>query len=245
LDYATQAYESALNNVLDGQPDGYSKLDLHAFAVGYNFGVLIKPQPGTHVGLTYKSRLQYNFSGSAALTNVGPTLTSLGIAGDSARLKEIMPDTASISLYQEITPKFAVLGDVGWEHWSLFKSSVVYLNSGGSIAIARNWHDTVRFGLGFQYNVTDRLRGRIGAAYDSSPTGTSTRQPDLPVDRQIRTGISGEYDLTDNLTAGLSYEYADLGPSELNIQQNGLTGTLNGHYDAYAQIIGVSLRAKF
>ena len=74
----------ALNNVLDGMADGSSNLDLNDFAVGYNLGALIEPRPGTRIGMTYRSRLQFDFSGSAQMSNVGPTLQALGFAGDSA-----------------------------------------------------------------------------------------------------------------------------------------------------------------
>ena len=243
--YATLGYETALNNVLDGRPDGHSKLDLDDFAIGYNIGALFEPRNGTRIGVTYRSRMQYNFSGSAQLTNVGPTLQALSFAGDHAALKQTLPDSASLSFYQQLTSQAAVLGDVGWEHWSLLKNSTLYFSGGGVDSIVRNWHDTVRVGLGFQYSLLDNLRVRVGAAFDSSPTGTATRQPDLPIDRQIRAGFGAEYDVTSDVTAGFSYEYVDLGRNDINIQQSPLTGTLVGHYDEYAHVVGVNARLKF
>ncbi len=243
--YATLGYNTALNNVLDGLPDGSSRLNLDDFAIGFNLGALLEPRPGTRVGLTYRSRMQYDLSGGAALSNVGPTLHALGFAGDRAALKQTLPDSASLSLYQQLTAKAALLGDVGWEHWSLLKSSTVYFSGGGVDAIARDWHDTFRVGLGFQYSVADNLRMRIGASYDSSPTSAATRQPDLPIDRQIRGGFGAEYDVTPAIAAGFSYEYVDLGRNDIDIQQTPLTGTLVGHYDEYAHVVGVNARVKF
>ncbi len=243
--YATLGYNTALNNVLDGMPDGSSRLDLNDFAVGFNLGALLEPRPGTRIGLTYRSRIQYDFTGSATLSNVGPTLHALGFAGDRAALKQTLPDSASLSLYQQLTARAALLGDVGWEHWSLLKNSTVYFSGGGVDAIARDWHDTFRVGLGFQYSVADNLRVRVGASYDSSPTSANTRQPDLPIDRQIRAGIGAEYDVTPDIAAGISYEYVDLGRNDIDIEQTPLTGTLIGHYDEYAHVIGVNARIKF
>ena len=243
--YATLGYNVALNNVLDGMADGSSDLDLNDFAIGYNLGALITPRPGTRIGLTYRSRLQFDFSGSATMSNVGPTLQALGFAGDRARLKQTLPDSASLSLYQDLTQRLAVLGDVGWEHWSLLKNSTVYFSGGGFDSINRDWHDTFRVGLGFQYALADDLRVRVGASYDSSPTSSNTRQPDLPIDRQIRAGIGAEYDVTHDLAVGASYEYVDLGRNAIDIEQSPLTGTLVGHYDEYANVVGVNARIKF
>jgi long-chain fatty acid transport protein len=243
--YATLGYNTALNNVLDGMADGTSRLDLNDFAIGYNLGAMLEPRPGTRIGLTYRSRIQYDFTGSASLSNVGPTLQSLGFAGDQAALKQTLPDSASLSLYQQMTDKAALLADIGWEHWSLLKTSTVYFSGGGVDAINRDWHDTFRVGLGFQYSLADNLRMRVGASYDSSPTSSNTRQPDLPIDRQIRAGIGGEYDVTPDVTAGFSYEYVDLGPNSVDIEQTPLTGTIVGHYDEYAHVVGVNARIKF
>jgi long-chain fatty acid transport protein len=243
--YATLGYNVALNNVLDGMADGSTNLDLNDFAIGYNLGALIEPRPGTRIGLTYRSRLQFDFSGSATMSNVGPTLHALGFAGDRATLQQTLPDSASLSLYQQLTSRAAVLGDLGWEHWSLLKDSTVYFSGGGVDSINRDWHDTFRVGLGFQYALADDLRVRVGASYDSSPTSANTRQPDLPIDRQIRAGIGGEYDVTPDLAVGASYEYVDLGRNSIDVEQTPLTGTLVGHYDEYAQVVGVNARFKF
>src|SRR5260221_4711621 len=175
--YATLGYNTALNNVLDGMPDGSSRLDLNDFAVGFNLGALLEPRPGTRIGLTYRSRIQYDFTGSATLSNVGPTLHALGFAGDRAALKQTLPDSASLSLYQQLTARAALLGDVGWEQWSPRKNSPLSFTGGRVDAIARDSHDTFPAALGLQHSVADNLPVQVGSSYDSSPTIAKKRQP--------------------------------------------------------------------
>src|SRR5260221_7680485 len=155
--YATLGYNTALNNVLDGMPDGSSRLHLNDFAVGFNLGALLEPRPGTRIGLTDPSRIQYDFTGSPTLSNVGPTLLALGFAGDRAALKQTLPESASLSLYQQLTARAALLGDVGCEHRSLLKNSTVYFSGVGVGAVACDRRVRICVAPGFQSMVVCNL----------------------------------------------------------------------------------------
>ena len=79
-----------------------------------------------------------------------------------------------------------------------------------------------------------------GASYDSSPTSSTHRLPDLPMDRQIRLGTGISYAATSAVKLGFSYEYINFGSANINnISSNGV---LAGSYTHnYANVLQASI----
>jgi long-chain fatty acid transport protein len=109
-----------------------------------------------------------------------------------------------------------------------------------SLVNQQNWHDTYRIGLGGQYQYNPAFLFQAGASFDSSPTSSSRRLPDLPVDRQIRLGLGMKYAMAKAVNLGLSYEYINLGNASINnISSNGLFA---GSYSRnYVNVVQASL----
>lgn len=102
------------------------------------------------------------------------------------------------------------------------------------------WNNTYRFGLGGQYKFNPCLLLQSGVSYDSSPTSTSKRVPELPYDRQIRVGLGLVYTVMKNATVGLSYEYINFGNADINNVTR--LGTFAGSYsNNYANVLQASI----
>ena len=86
----------------------------------------------------------------------------------------------------------------------------------GSLNLPRNWDDT----YGFHFGV--RVRGQgpwtyySGAAYDSSPVGSSDRTPDMPMDQQFRIAFGVQYDRDEKRRMGGAITFADYGKAKIN-----------------------------
>ena len=65
---------AAINNGLDGLPDGRLTLDDNTFGFGGIVGIMIEPQKGTRLGVSYMSPVEMNFSDVANASGLGPTL---------------------------------------------------------------------------------------------------------------------------------------------------------------------------
>lgn len=216
------------------QNDGQMKISANNTHVGFNIGLILTPTDTTRIGLAYRSEIKHNLNGSLTFLKISNT--------PNVRLEMIMPQNLILSLDQQWN-KFALLAEVGWANWSAMQNTILTVR-GYSAITPLDWKDTYRLGLGAQYNVTKRFLLQTGVSYDSSPTTTALRQPDLPMDKQIRAGIGMLYTLIDRTKLAVSYEYLNLGKA--NINNTSTNGTLSGYYPTnYANTFQISINVAF
>jgi long-chain fatty acid transport protein len=211
--------------------------DSDDWAAGYTLGLMLVPNKGTRIGMTYRSSVTIDLDGRFE-EPISPTVPF------AVRLK--MPQSINLGLYHEMTPRLALLGDVGWTNSSFFSR-----NSGSfganRFVVNRNWKDTWRAGLGLQYKPRNRWLLRSGVSFNSSPISDNRRLPDLPVDDSWRFSLGLEHKLSDNLMIGVSYTFAYLGEGhvehvQLPLQQLGPV-VLDGDYSPNnAHFLGLTMR---
>ncbi len=242
-------------------PDGQAVLNMDAWKVGYNLGILLKPRKGTRIGLAYRSQANMHFRGQADLNHISEVYTSQGAKNTSAKTIVPLARSIMISASQDLTPKLAVLMDVGWQNWGTFKKTTVKFGTGGALNLNRDWNDTYRIGMGLKYRLFKPLLVKGGFSYDSSPASLANRTPDLPVDRNWRYATGFDYDLNKNMVLSLNWEFVDLGPAPIDKSALPITiqpfkrldksftvfngRQFRGEYNQYINVIGLSFRWKF
>lgn len=235
--YLQEAF--ALNPIVFGgtpvvDPDGRLELNMESWTFGYNFGVLYEFSPCTRFGVSYRSQLRHKFLGRGTIT--GPVLITLGIDTEITFAQFVIA-----SVYQQLTNRLAILGNVGWEDWSAMDRTVLTSDNGGSFTIPRNWQDTWHAAIGAEYRLCRPLLLQAGFAYDSSPTRAHDRTPDLPMDRQLRFGTGLIYEWNKHEKTSLSLEYLNGGKAPINLIKEGTDITLlKGHY-SHNQIIFINI----
>ena len=197
----------------------------------------------------YRSPL--NFS-AELLEQAEATLTSL-----YSTLREVqdieldmeIPQAVMVSAYHEFTDKLTVMGNVGWQDWSGFGNIDVSINSDTSTNATQDlgYDDTWHFALGLQYRIAAPWLFSAGVAYDTSPADSGKkRTPALPLDRQMRAGAGVQYELNQDVTLGVAYEYLDLGDGNINLKGGNLRGDLKGDYqENHIHFIGLNVVWKF
>jgi hypothetical protein len=78
---------------------------------GYNFGLVAQLSPTTRLGATYRSAIDYSLEGTV-------TVSGLGAANGSIKADIKVPDSASISLFSTVSPKWELMADITWTGWS-------------------------------------------------------------------------------------------------------------------------------
>jgi long-chain fatty acid transport protein len=211
--------------------DGQATIKAANYAGGANFGVLIKPTPSTKLGVAYRSQISHDLHGDLTFYRLSST--------PATSTKMVMPQNVIVSLAQELSNRFSVLGELGWANWSSMHNTVVNVaNFSGSIP--NDWNNTYRVGLGGQYHYNNALMLQAGASLDSSPTNSSHRLPDLPMDRQIRVGAGINYAIIKAVNLGFSYEYINFGHA--NINNISSDGVFAGSYSRnYANVFQMSI----
>lgn len=211
--------------------DGQATIKANNTAPGFNIGLMLTPAQQTKIGLAYRSRIIHNLHGNTTFFRISPE--------PSTSTSMTMPQNLILSLQQGISNNFNLLAELGWANWASMRRSIV--NIGGYTAVTNlNWSNTYRAGLAGEYQMTPAWMLHAGLSYDSSPTNSSHRTPELPVDRQVRAGLGLIYSVGHVANIGLSYEYIGLGNAP--ISNTSSNGVLAGNYNRnYANVVQASI----
>lgn len=232
VEYANLSETVALRIL--GFDDGKITIKTDNFAYGFNVGTLLTPTTTTKIGIAYRSRILHNLHGTTTFLRISST--------PNTSTKMTMPQNVIVSLSQALTSRFTILGELAWANWASMKNTVVNIQS-FSLTTPLDWNNTWRAGLGGQYQWSSKVALQAGASYDSSPTNTSYRMPDLPMDRQIRVGAGLLYSAVKAIKLGFSYEYINFGKA--NINNTSPAGTLSGSYPTnFANVVQASINVE-
>jgi len=187
------------------------KVDGDDWAFGYTVGVLIDFSEGTRLGVRYQSKNKFKFDGK--LKTSGGLLGGVNV---NSRLEILFPQYVEVGFYHDVNDQFALVATVDWEDWSQFNEIPLSTSTGASGAIPTGWDDTYKLSGGIRYRPSQPWLLMTGFAYDSSPVDAKDRTADLPVDRQLRYAVGAQYQWSERLNLGGSFEYIDLGDSKIN-----------------------------
>jgi long-chain fatty acid transport protein len=245
--YGVFKYDVAVNNQSPLAGDGKMEIEDEEWGYGASVGVLFSPAPGTRLGLTYTSKVDLDFSDEPKFKNLAPVFDSL--LGDIRELDLSMtvPQTVMASFYHELNPRWALLGNLGWQDWSEFGKVGVEVTSTTSrdVTADRNYEDTWHVALGAQYRLSDPWLLSFGMAYDSSAVEDEDRTADVPMGEAWHFSFGGQYKWKKNLDVGLAYTFIWAGDMDLD-QERPLPGRLAGSYeDTNFHFFATHLRWRF
>jgi long-chain fatty acid transport protein len=220
-------------NKLD-RDDGQYKYADNTWGYGANLGVIYAPQPGTRIGLAYTSKVELDFEDRLDVKGSGPLLDRLN--GLNTKLDMNVPQTATLSLYQQLDRQWALLATVNWQDWSDFGEIYVEVDTSlagsQSTTVNAKYKDTYQLALGTQYQATPKLRWDAGIAYDTSAVSDSNRTVTVPMGDSWRLGTGATYALDKNTDLNLSWDLVWLGDLPVEQSKNLSGERLSGQYDA-------------
>ena len=119
--------------------DGIAKVSGDSWGLGWNVGALFELSPSTRIGLAYRSSIKHEIKGRATFDNPalpGAFAALTAPAQDTdARSTLKTPDSLSISVYNDLYPRWSVLADITWTGWSKFKELRVRFANGAPDAV--------------------------------------------------------------------------------------------------------------
>jgi long-chain fatty acid transport protein len=243
-------FQSKINNALPRVPDGGLSLESWDEAFGGNAGVLLRPIKHLRLGFIYQSPEDYKFGFRPHVTGLGPVTNAIRnrIGGTKINIPLNEPQRTMASALYEITPKFSVMGNVGWQNWSAFGEFPIGISAVKQRTVSANlkFSDTCQIAIGQQFRFAEKWLWSAGFAYDSSPVSKANRSAALAIDRQLRYGTGIQYEVSQDLTAGVAAELLDAGPGPFSNRRGPLAGTLQGHYSTnYLNFVCVNVIWKF
>lgn len=215
---------------------------------GWNAGVLFDFQQGTRVGVTYRSEIDYNITGSLSFNTA-----ALAAAQSDVKADIKLPATWSIGLSHQFDPSLRVLADYTRTHWDSIQDLTIVRTSGpasGATATstALRFKNSYRVGVGAEYQVSEPWLLRAGLAFDRSPVQDAFRTPRLPDDDRKWLSFGARYLPAPNWSIDMAYTYiwvADASSSLAPTGADAFRGALNGRYEGRVQILGLQANYRF
>lgn len=203
---------------------------------GYNLGLLWRLGAATRVGLSYRSEVDYTLDGTSGTSDPNIAFLDGPVTADVT-----MPDSASLSLFHKLSPKWDLLADVSWTGWSDFDA----LRIEGTVnkTTPENWKDAFRYSLGATWHASDKLSWRAGVAYDETPVSDRYRTPRIPDGSRTWVAVGGQYRLSPRSALDVGYAHLFVDTPRLQSTDNGTT--LNGDYDSQVDMLSAQFTHSF
>ena len=169
---------------------------------GGRVGVMYEPSAAMRLGLVWTSKVDYDFNVDATVnTGLGGTHTFPVAASVNS------PQQLMFSVYQKLSDRWAMTGNLGWQDWSAFSHSSVETRGGvttSKLQLQDTWH--VALGAQYQYSGTTRINA--GVACDSSFYKHNNQASyALPASDAWRFGAGVQYTLSPKSELGIAAEY--------------------------------------
>jgi long-chain fatty acid transport protein len=258
-------FDPSLTTVLDSE--SVNKGD--SFGLGFHAGLLAHfNEQHSRIGVNFQSAVSHAFNGTSRLTGrlADPTLNIFDplvsnpqavFINDQLYSNTIsLPSVTTLSVYQDIHPRVALLGSIVYTGWSsfqaiqLFNIAAVAVDESGqathantNVTTLENYRDTWRYALGANVQLTQKLMLRMGTGYEQTPTINAERDVRLPDANRVAVSMGGHYQLNRivGFDAGYSHYFLDTlfvdktNPLQINQFQVQATG------NAHANLVGAQL----
>jgi len=228
--------------------DGQYKYKDGAWGYGANVGVIYAPQPGTRIGLTYTSKVDLEFEDGLDVKGDGRLLERVN--GTNTQLDMTVPQTVTLSLFQQLDRQWAFLASVNWQDWSEFGDIAVQVDTTAfgsqSRTVDADFKDTWHLSAGAQYQATEQLLWNFGVAYDSSAVSDSNRTFTVPMDESWRIATGATYAVNQVTDINVSWAMIWLGDMPVD-QTTSLSGNrTSGQFDnAWIQTVTGNMTWRF
>ncbi len=240
-----------------GANDGFVENEADDISFGYNFGVFFEPTDRTRLSLAYRSQINHKADGEAKFTvpasiHSDPFINGFlraTFANDDIKAGVSLPDSASFSVYQKLTSRISLMGDVTWTGWSDIPELRIVFNNpataGGPGVETLSWEDSWRYSVGANYYLNDRVTLRTGVAYDESPVDNPTlATPRLPDNDRLWVAIGASYVVNDKISVDFGYAHEFINDTNI-ARTNGTGATLNGVYESDVDIFSLQVSYLF
>jgi long-chain fatty acid transport protein len=239
-------------------PDGRLRVHGDNWGWGFNGGVLLKPMPGTNIGLTYRSKVRHTIEGSADFTGISfPLSLNPLLQSSNARATIVTPDSADLSITQQITDQLRVAMDLQWTDWSVFKSLGVLRTSGVlsnrnlSAPTPENFRNSWFVSVGGTYNYDEHWTFRAGVAYDETPVRSTNITVRLPDSDRFWLAFGAGYKFSDGFSVDLGVAHIFMRDASISssvnstLLQPGGIDKISGKYTNQIDLISLQTRFRF
>jgi long-chain fatty acid transport protein len=225
---------------------------------GYNFGLMVKPSEKHSIGLSYRSEIDLTLRGTVALD--GLNLTGQAVFGGTSystavESKSTIPRSVALGYAYKPNSKWTIEADVEWTDWSCVEEEfLTYPDETDATRLStlntdnpasRDWRSVFAYGIGAEYQATDKLELRGGLLYEESPIPSANFEPVLPDSDKYGVTTGFGYMLK-NVKIDAAYAFLKyLDRDVTNDIGASTTSNVDGKYKGYVNIVALSLTYKY
>ncbi|MGM0576687.1 MAG: OmpP1/FadL family transporter [Myxococcota bacterium] len=214
----------------DSEGNPTAEIDVHGTGHGYGagFGVMYRPGLGLHFGLSYKSRMKLDLSGSGSAPAAEDTSGSTTVW---------TPDEVNLAAGWAPNDQWYVEADVSLQVWTMLDEIALQIGPGFRVALPQDYDLSWLYKVGVEYQPTDVIGARLGLGFETSPIPDETLSPILPDSERLL--VSGG--LTVNIpqtpvSVDLAYFLVQF------LDRTAREAPLPSHYEIRANWVALSLR---
>lgn len=208
------------NVVTDGRIDNTAS----RWAAGYHVGILYEFNECTRLGLNYQSKKDIHLKGQSAL-QFAP---GFPVAIQNLKSTINLPDITTLSLYHAFNEQWAIMSDVQYVRWNVFKRLQLNFEDGSTITTNTNYKNAYFVALGGIYQYDNCWQFKLGSAFDKTPTRDGTRQIFNPDQNQIYAAAGVQYRFSQCLAVDFGYIHVFYKKANINLTAPISVGTQQG-----------------
>ncbi len=246
FNYADVIIAKKVNFAPFATTDGNIHIEGDDFSLGYTFGILYKPIDNLNLGLGYRSKVKYNFTGTTKAEANSQLLSRLPKGKTEAKLTT--PENLSLGIAYKYDNLLLSI-DYQYVGWSSYDS--LNINFTESNIVSKSYRGfknsyIVRFGV--DYTLTDIMNIYGGIYYDKSPVKDELLDPTLPDANRVGYSLGFGYKFNNNIFIDFSYLFLRMIERKITnseVNYSGLTGAVspfNGVYNSYANLFSLTLK---
>ena len=232
------------------QLDGAFEVQGSNTGLGYVVGAQIAPNDRLAIGISHRSEIKHELTGSLDFQNVPALLANDPRFQDGdggARL--VTPAITTLSVSYGFTDNFRVMADYQSTGWSSLHDVVIKRTNGTVVGSEPfDWDDTDFFSVGAEFDLSDAFTIRGGVAQDESPTNDTHRTPRLPDADRMLYSIGATWNMSESLSIDAAFQRITIDNPMINLPVDaaaGNTSTLVGEFEGHANLFGVSMQYRF
>jgi long-chain fatty acid transport protein len=256
VDFGTLLYSNPATRPLPfAQPqaaDGFIEVEGAENGFGWLVGLHFRPTDRVAVGVSYRSEIDYELSGTADWTvpgNVAAVFASSPATAGLFRDGDVTADLTTPSILQvgatwQATDRLALMGTwsrTGWE--SLREVRIRFDNPDPDAVEPFEWKNTSFYSLGAEFGLNEAWTLRAGIAKDETPTNLEHRTPRLPDDDRTWYSIGATWRASEALDVNFGLTHIKPDDPRVDITSSG--SRIAGPFSGSADLYGVSAQYRF
>jgi len=241
------------------EPDGNYQLKGDDDGWGYNVGFLYSPSGQDRIGVSYRSEVDFTYTGVISMDNLGVGATAATFGSSySTNIKSglTLPQSVAVGYAREVNDRLTIEADVEWTGWSSVEQDLIeWEDETNAVRLAilnaapnpapKDWDDVLAYAIGLDYKATDKMALRCGYLFEEGAIPGANFDTALPdSDRYgISFGMGYEFKAVTIDASYLALFFEDRSVSN-NVGQSS-AASLDGEYEQSVNIFAIGFTYKY